>query len=312
MQFVDKIKQDATKTLAVLLALHLIAVSFNRTPSTASRPELYVGQVVVSTILYPFQFFLANGLGSFRKIGNRYLALRDARAENEQLKAQLAQLNQKLLESEDKTKVVEQLNTFVKWRSGLNYPAIDARVIGRDATQWFNSVVIDQGTLAGVQKDMPVVTPEGLVGRVIFALPFESRVLLLTDERHGAGAIIGQLLTSRLIGVIKGKNNALCEMRFVAAADKVAAGELVITSGQDGLYPRGLPLGRVRLTPGAPGVPQALEIEPAAPLNKLDIVAVLQVPKDQIRAKVDELVQQETAKQQLEKPPGRRRGDAQP
>ncbi len=295
-----------------MLALHLIAVSFNRTPSTASRPELYVGQVIVSTILYPFQFFLANGLGSFRKIGNHYFALRDARAENEQLRAQLTELNRKLLESEDKAKIADQLNTFVKWRSGLNYPALDARVIGRDITQWFNSVVIDQGTLAGVQKDMPVVTPEGLVGRVIFASPLVSRVLLLTDERHGAGAIIGQLLNSRLIGVIKGKNNALCEMRFVAAADKVAAGEVVITSGQDGLYPRGLPLGRVRLTPGAAGVPQTLEIEPAAPLNKLDIVAVLQVPKDQIRAKVDELVQQETAKQQQEKPPGRRRGDAQP
>ncbi len=309
MLFLNKIKQDATKTLAALLVLHLIAISFNR---TSSPPELYVGQVVVNTILYPFQFFLANGLGSFRKIGNRYLALRDARAENEQLKAQLAQLNQKLLETEDKASVAGQLNNFAKWRSGLNYPAIDARVIGRDPIQWFNSVVIDQGTLAGVQKDMPVVTPEGLVGRVIFAGPLSARVLLLTDERHGAGAIIGQLLNSRLIGVIKGKNSTLCEMRFVAAADKVAAGEIVITSGQDGLYPRGLPLGRVRLTPGGPGVPQTLEIEPAAPLNKLDIVAVLQVPKDQIRAKVDDLVQQETAKQQQEKPPGRRRGDAQP
>ncbi|MBI1764302.1 MAG: rod shape-determining protein MreC [Acidobacteria bacterium] len=309
MQFVDKIKQDATRTLAVLLALHLVAVSFNR---TTSHPELYVGQVVVSTILYPFQFFLANGLGSFRKIGNRYFALRDARAENEQLKAQVAQLNQKLLESQDQAKVADQLNTFVKWRSGLNYPALDARVIGRDATAWFNTVVIDQGTLAGVQKDMPVVTPEGLVGRVVFAGPLASRVLLITDERHGAGAIIGQLVNTRLIGVIKGKNNVLCEMRFVGPADKVAAGEAVITSGQDGLYPRGLPLGTVRLTPGAPGVPQTLEIEPAAPLNKLDVVAVLQVPKDQIRAKVDELVQQETAKQQQEKLPGRRRGEAQP
>lgn len=309
MLFVDKIKQDATKTLAVLLAVHLIAVSFNR---VTTRPELYVGQVVVSTILYPFQFFLSNGLGSFRKIGNSYFVLRDARAENEQLKAQLAQLNQKLLETEDKAKVADQLNTFVKWRSGLSYPAVDARVIARDASQWFNSIVIDQGTLAGVQKDMPVVTPEGLVGRVIFSGPLSARVLLLTDERHGAGAIIGQLINSRLIGVIKGKNSALCEMRFVAAADKVAAGEVVITSGQDGLYPRGLPLGKVRLTPGAPGVQQTLEIEPAAPLNKLDIVAVLQVPKDQIRTKADELIQQETEKQQQEKSPGRRRGDAQP
>lgn len=295
--------------LAALLVVHLIAVSFNR---TANRPELYFGQVVLTTLYYPVQFVLANGLGSFRKLGNHYLTLRDARIENEQLKAQVAQLRQQVIETEDKAKVAEQLQTYVKWRSGLSYPAIDARVIGRDANQWFNSIVIDQGTAAGVRKDMPVVTPEGLVGRVVFVGPFAARVLLLTDERHGAGAIIGQLLTSRLIGVIKGKNGALCEMRFVAAADKVAAGEPVITSGQDGIYPRGLLLGNVRLTPGAPGVPQSLEIEPSAPLNKLDMVAVLNVPKEQIRTKVEELVQLENEKQQQEKPQGRRRGETKP
>jgi rod shape-determining protein MreC len=307
--FLDKIKQDATKLLAVLLALHLLAVSFNR---MAGRPELYLGQVFLTTLYFPVQFVAANGLGSFRKVWNHYFTLRDARVENEQLKAQLALYQQKVIEAEDKAKVVEQLQTYVKWRSGLNYPAVDARVIGRDANQWFNSVVIDQGTAAGVQKDMPVVTPEGLVGRVIFAGPFVSRVLLMTDERHGAGAIIGQLVNSRLIGVVKGKNNVLCEMRFVGAADKVTAGEPVITSGQDGLYPRGLLIGTVRLTPGGPGVPPALEIEPAAPLNRLDVVAVLQVPKDQIRTKVEELVQQESEKQQQEKSQSRRRGETRP
>src|SRR6185436_2550001 len=144
------------------------------------------------------------------------------------------------LEAEDKAKVAEQLNTLVKWRSGLNYPAIDAQVIARDATQWFNTVVIDQGSFAGVQRDMPVVTPEGLVGRVIVVAPASSRVLLLTDERFGAGAIIGQLVNSRLIGVVRGKNSYLCVMNFVAASEKATAGDTVITSGQDGLFPRGI------------------------------------------------------------------------
>ena len=303
MVLFDKIKQDATKMLAVFLALHLIAVSFNR---AQNRPELYVGQVVLMTLYWPVQYFAAHGLGSFRNAWNHYFALRDARAENEQLRTALAQANQKLLEAEDKAKLAEQLNTLVKWRSGLNYPAIEARVIARDATQWFNSVVIDQGLTAGVQKDMPVVTADGLVGRVIIVAPFSARVLLLTDERHGAGAIIGQLATSRLVGVVRGKNNYLCMMNFVAAAEKANADEVVITSGQDGLYPRGIPLGRVRLAPGAPGVPQALEVEPAARLDKLEVVAVLQVPKDQIRTKVDQLLQLEREKQQQEKQQGRK------
>lgn len=303
MVLFDKIKQDATKLLALFLAAHLLVVSFNRAQNGAG---VYVGQVVLLTLYWPVQYVAAHGLGSFRNVWNHYFALRDARAENEQLRAQLAQAKQKAGEAEDKAKVADQLNTFVKWRSGLNYPAIDAQVIARDANQFVNTIVIDQGLTAGVQKDMPVVTPDGLVGRVIYAGPVSARVLLLTDERFGAGAIIGQLVNSRLIGVVRGKNRSLCVMNFVAASEKAAAGERVITSGQDGLFPRGLPIGRVRLTPGAPGVPQALEIEPAARLDKLDVVAVLQVPKDQIRAKVDQLVQLEQGKQRQEKLQGRK------
>jgi rod shape-determining protein MreC len=299
----DRVKQDATKVLALFLALHLLAVSFNR---AQNRPGFYVGQVVLMTLYWPVQYVAAHGLGSFRNAWNYYFALRDSRVENEQLKAQFAQLNQKLLEAEDKAKVAEQLDTLVKWRSGLGYPAIEAQVISRDAIQWFSTVVIDQGLASGVQKDMPVVTPDGLVGRVIFVGPVSARVLLLTDERFGAGAIIGQLVNSRLVGVVRGKNNYLCVMNFVAATEKAAAGEMVITSGQDGLFPRGIPIGRVRLAPGAPGVPQALEVEPAARLDKLDLVAVLQVPKEQIRAKLEQLVQMEHEKQQQEKQQGRR------
>ena len=303
MVLFDRLKQDATMVLTVFLVLHLLAVSFNR---AQNRQGLYVGQVVLMTLYWPVQYVAAHGLGSFRNAWNYYFTLRDARVENEQLRKQLVQANQKLLEAEDKAKVADQLNTSVKWRSGLNYPVIDAQVIARDAIQWFNTVVIDQGLLAGVQKDMPVVTPEGLVGRVIVVGPTSSRVLLLTDERFGAGAIIGQLVNSRLIGVVRGKNSYLCVMNFVAASEKATAGEMIITSGQDGLFPRGIPLGRVRLTPGAQGVPQALEVEPAARLDKLDLVAVLQVPKDQIRAKTDQLVQMEHEKQQQEKQQGRR------
>ena len=156
------------------------------------------------------------------------------------------------------------------------------------------------------------MTPDGLVGRVIEASPVAARVLLLTDERHGVGSIIGQLLSRRSLGVVKGKSAALCEMIFSTATDRVTPNEVVITSGQDGIYPRGLMIGRVKLTPGAPGVPQTLEIVPSAQLDRLDMVAVLQVPKDQIRSKLDDLVQQEAEKQKTDKQQGRTKNEATP
>jgi rod shape-determining protein MreC len=215
-------------------------------------------------------------------------------------------LQAKLRDAEEKGKLLEQLDKSLKWQSAAAYQAIHARVIGRDAQQWFNTVIIDAGSLAGVEKDMPVVTPDGLVGRVIVVSPVSSRVMLLTDERFGAGAVIGQLTQARALGIVKGRSNSLCEMRFINSVEKVEPGEPIITSGQDGLYPRGLLIGRARVNSGAAAAPQAFEVEPAAPFNKLDLVAVLRVPKEQIRSKVAQLVNAEAEKQQQEKALGRK------
>ena len=91
-------------------------------------------------------------------------------------------------------------------------------------------------------------------------------MLLLTDERHGTGAVIGQLGDSRLLGVVRGKNSSLCEMKIVSGEANVQVGEAVMTSGQDGFYPRGLIIGRVaRVGTGTGSNPLAIEIAPTAP-----------------------------------------------
>ena len=111
---------------------------------------------------------------------------------------------------------------------------------------------------------------------------------------------------------MKGKSAALCEMYFSTIADRVETNEVVITSGLDGVYPRGLTIGRIRLMPGSSGVQQTVELVPAAQLDKLEMVAVLQVPREQIRAKLEELKQLETQKAQIEKAPSRKKGGATP
>ncbi len=305
MPILDRFTKDATTLLAVLLGLHLVVVSLNRAPG---RTGSFIGQGWLMTAFWPIQFVATHGSGSFRYTWNHYLVVRDARVENDQLRQQLATMQQQVNAAEEKAKVAEQLDTYVKWRSSQNFPAVDARVIGRDANQWFNTIVIDQGSAAGIQKNMPVVTPEGLVGRVIVTALGSARVLLLTDERHGVGSIIGQLLTKRALGVVRGKSAALCEMSMSVAADTLPPNEMVITSGLDGIYPRGLAIGRVRLAPGAAGVAPSVEIVPSARLDQLEMVAVLQVPRDQVRSKLDELEQVEKEKAQAEKvPPSRNR-----
>ena len=301
-----KAQKNPVALLAILLIAHMIAVSLNRAPNRVGGMR-YI-QIWVSSALWPAQWATARISSAISYGWSHYLVVRDARAENDQLRAERSELQAKLLAAQEQFKLADSFRAFKEWQATQSYPTTIARVIARDADQWFNSVVINQGTIAGVQKNQPVVTPDGLVGRVILVGPTIARVLLLSDERHGTGAIIGQLAESRLLGVVKGKNESRCEMRFVSTPEKIASGEIVMTSGQDGIYPRGLVIGRVRRPEGESATTQtAIEVEPAAPLDKLDLVAVLMVPPDRVRAQVAELTEAEKKEKEKEAPGRKRR-----
>ncbi len=291
-----KAQKNPVALLAFLLIAHMIVVSLNRAPQHMDGRR--VAQVWLMTALTPIQWATAQISSGVSRGVDRYLTLRDARFETEQLRAERADLQAKLLAAQEEVRLARQIQALQQWQSTQSYPLTLSRVIARDASKWFSTVVIDRGTTAGVAKDQPVVTPDGLVGRVIYAGPVSARVLLLTDERHGAGAIIGQLADSRVLGVIKGKNDARCEMKFVAAPEKIASGELVLTSGQDGIYPRGLVIGRIKRTDGEIATSTAtIELEPAVALDKLDLVGILNLPVDRVREQVNQLVEAEKKKE---------------
>ncbi|MBX3279856.1 MAG: rod shape-determining protein MreC, partial [Acidobacteria bacterium] len=300
-----KAQKNPTALLAILLVAHMMVVSLNRAPRRLDGVR-YV-QIWVMTALMPVQWAAAQVSTAISNGWNHYVALGDARAENDRLRSERAQLEAGLLEAREQIRLAEQLQALKEWQARAGYPAVQARVIARDASQWFNSVIIDRGTIAGVQKDQPVITPEGLVGRVIYAGPAAARVLLLTDERHGAGAIIGQLADTRVLGVIKGRNESRCEIRFFSSPDKIASGELVLTSGQDGLYPRGLVIGRILRPEGEASSQAAMEVEPAAPLDKLDLVAVMLIPPGEVRARAEDLIEAERRDRVRQDAPVRRR-----
>lgn len=290
----DRAKRNPTWLLGALLLAHLFVISLNRVPG---QPNLRYLQFVTMSGMMPFQWVATRTLGAVTGVWNGYFRLRDSSVENERLRAERAQIETKLIELRDKAKLFDQINTLKDWQSANSYPGVIARVISRDANQWFNTVVIDQGLLAGVAKDQPVVTADGLVGRVILATPAASQVLLVTDERHGAGAsVIGQTAEKRWLGIIEGKSQSLCAMRFIEPPEKLENGEQVVTSGQDGLYPPGLLIGRIN-SKGTLNAPQLVDIQPAAQLGKLEVVMVLQVPPEKIRGPVDEVIKEEKEKQ---------------
>jgi rod shape-determining protein MreC len=268
-----EIRQRAPWYLFGLLVLNFALMSYDARDATTKQRKL---RSIAQAIMYPIQRGASGTVnwvgGWFGNIG----ALRQAASENEQLRKQVEQMQAELRDTRERAAQGDRLGEFFKLNSNSQYKTVVASVIARDPSMWFNSLTIDKGRIAGVEVNMPVVTPGGIVGRVISTSPFSSQVMLISDEKSGAGAVVGQL-GSTALGSIKGLGeNGLLDMRYVSGMEKVQVGDPVMTTGQDAIYPPGYKVGEViEVKPGSSTQPQVIHIRPSAGLDRLKEVAVL-------------------------------------
>jgi rod shape-determining protein MreC len=171
----------------------------------------------------------------------------------------------------------ERLKLLLDLKDQSKYKVLTARIIGRDPSVWFDSSIINRGSFDGVTLNMPVVTDGGLVGRVTAVSPLTSQVDLITRDKSGLGAVIGQIGDSNALGVVSGTSKKeLLEMKYVPGSIPVEVGQLVYTTGQDGIFPAGLKVGEiVSVVTGSATTPHTILVRPAAKLNSMQEVGVL-------------------------------------
>ncbi|HJQ34379.1 MAG TPA: rod shape-determining protein MreC [Pyrinomonadaceae bacterium] len=269
-----EIRQRAPLWLLVLLAVNFGLMSWNAKDAATGQPVVKAwAQSAVSPVQRATTGVGGAGLGFFRGLAD----MRNAQAENEGLRQRLAEAENELREGRQARDENERLKKLLDFTKDVQYQAIPARVIARDPSVWFNSVIINRGSANGVDLDMPVVTPEGIVGRVVGVGPVSAQVMLITDERSAAGAVVGQLGQSNAVGSVRGfGKNGLLEMRYVSGLETVNVGDYVVTTGQDRIYPPGLNVGTVvEIVPGSATTPHNIRVKPGARLNSLQEVAVL-------------------------------------
>jgi rod shape-determining protein MreC len=169
------------------------------------------------------------------------------------------------------------LRKLLDLKEQSKYKVLTARIIGRDPSVWFDSATINRGSLDGVRLNMPVVTDGGLVGRVTAVSPLTAQVDLITRDKAGIGAVVGQIGDSSALGVVTGTSKKeLLEMKYVTGSTDVQVGQSVFTTGQDGIFPAGLKIGDiVNLVSGSATTPHQIEIQPAAKLGSMQEVGVL-------------------------------------
>ena len=271
-----EIRQRAPLWLTGLLVLNLALMAFSAHQSgDISRPRVL--QVWVQALFAPVQSAMTGaggaGVGFFQHIAD----LRHAASENEGLKRRVADMETELRDARAVRDENERLKRLLAFKDESEYKPLPARVIARDPSEWWNTVLVNRGSASGVGLNMPVVTPDGVVGRVIGVSPWTAQVLLLTDERAAAGAVVGQLGASNALGAVRGMGrNGLLEMRYVPGLEPVKVGDYVLTTGQDGIYPQGLNVGEVvEFKQGSATQPHDIKVKPSARLNALEEVAVL-------------------------------------
>jgi rod shape-determining protein MreC len=188
------------------------------------------------------------------------------------LEEQVVELQLEKQRSEEARLENERLRSLLDLKQSLPIPTLAATVVANSFRAATKTCLIDRGTSAGVRSDMPVVNPRGVVGRIWSAGTGLSKVQLLTDSSAGVAVLVQR---TRVQGVLMGRGDQLLELRYVSTIDDVATGDLLLTSGQDRIYPRGLPVGVVAEVQGGPGLLRTVTVVPRVDFDRLEEVLVL-------------------------------------
>jgi rod shape-determining protein MreC len=250
----------------ILLQVLLLAVQIKRDSQGRLIRVWTVGAVS------PFERAGSYGFGWIRNVWRHYFALQNTTKENEQLRRDNDALKLQVAQLQGKAGEADRLAGLLNFRqSHADVPMIGARVIGTSPGTASLTIELDRGERDGIRRNMGVITPDGVIGKVIEAYSNTSQVLLLTDKDSGVGAMLAD---SRIQSPVGGLGEPLLTMKYVANDDTVNLGDRVITSGMDRIFPRDLPVGTIaEIKPGNPF--KQIRIKPAANLERLEEVLVL-------------------------------------
>jgi len=258
----------------VLLLGNFMLMAFDAREITSGQRIIRVWSQAVADFVQSPVTGISSGLSNyFSSISN----LRSAQSENDILKQRVQELELDIKGKEDLTAENDRLRSLLNLKENSKYKVLTARIIGRDPSVWFDSSIINRGSLDGVKLNMPVVSDGGLIGRVTAVGPLTAQFDLITRDKSGVGGVVGEIGTSNVLGVVAGTSKSdLVEMRYVSGSAEVQAGQVVYTTGQDGIYPAGLKIGEiVEVRSGSATTPHQIFIRPSAGINSIKEVGVL-------------------------------------
>jgi rod shape-determining protein MreC len=270
----EDIRQRTRYLFLVVILGHILLIS----ASVSARRGVPVLEAVTFGIFSEVERATSSVVSGWRNAWGGYIGLRHAHVENQELKRQLAEAQIAMQAQQalaDRARGLEQL---LELRDRVNVQTTAAAIIGAtppSPTPDFRTVTIDKGTGEGFRPDMAVVAPLGVVGRIVVPSVRSAKVQLLIDRNAAAGALIER---SRAQGVVVGTGDERLRMEYVSEVADVVVGDIVVTSGIDGIYPKGFVIGRVDAVEKIGSTFKRISVRPAVDFLSLEEVLVITTP----------------------------------
>ena len=255
-------------TSGLLLVLAVILVSSN---ASKRRPDDPLGSVLLEG-MRPVQSGVTQVTSLIGDVWQRYFALVGLQRENETLRHRILELEREAVRLGEVEQTNQRFAELLGFRGELEGPAVAAQVIGKD-TKLVRTFTLNRGEADGIRKGMAVISPYGVVGQILRTSSHAARVLLITDHNSGIDAVVQR---SRARGIVEGALAEGALLKYVRQGDDVQVGDRVVTSGLDGIFPKGIVIGRItQLHPRSRGQLLSTDIEPAVPFDLIEEVLVV-------------------------------------
>jgi rod shape-determining protein MreC len=299
--FLSRYKNVLVLMVVLLVQVVGLAVQVRRAASDApeGKQVRLIRYWVVSLVTPPEKLVHSIGRG-FRGMWSNYAYLRGVRRENRNLKAEVERLRLEQAGLLEDARQGQRLQKLLSFKEQYIYKTQPAQVIGTSGSDLSHVLIIDKGSHDGIRVDMPVITPDGVVGKIKEVYPRESHLLLLSDQTSGAGVMLESL---RLRGVLRGNSLGQPQIVNMTKDERIKPGERVLTSGGDQVYPRGLPVGVVDYVIADPEHDGyvAVVVKTAANLSRLEEVLVVTELSETMPSTEQQDIQQSVAEADAQK-----------
>ncbi|MEZ4528884.1 MAG: rod shape-determining protein MreC [Desulfobacterales bacterium] len=266
------------RTVLIIGILALICINAAFLFYALRHPELSPG---TSGLALPLAAPLQEAADALRRkirdCWQDYFALVSVAQENRSLRTALRQEQNRHTRCTEMELANTRLRELLSLRRSMDLPVLAAEVTARDPSPWHRSLTVNRGSTDGLRKGQPVTVPEGTVGVISHVSAHYARVLLLSDPNSAVDVLIQR---TRARGIVRGESAGLCTCEYILRREEVREGDILITSGLDGLFPKGQRVGQVsQIMPVSSGIFQKIMVTPFADFEKIEEVLILMQPE---------------------------------